>query len=75
MFIQEAESLFERVLAIREKTQGMAHPDYLDTLYDLLRGYESFGYRAQAQRGMELLTAGHRMYPRVRNREPRRSVR
>ena len=54
-FLKEAESLFERVLAIREKTQGMAHPDYLDTLYDRLRGYEWLGNRAQAQRGMERL--------------------
>lgn len=33
---RQAEALFERVLAIREKAQGTNHPDYLETLDNLL---------------------------------------
>jgi tetratricopeptide (TPR) repeat protein len=53
LFYRQAEQLFERVLAIREKAQGVDHPDYRETLDYLVHSLQMRGDRARARPWME----------------------
>jgi tetratricopeptide (TPR) repeat protein len=52
-FYLQAENLFERVLAIREKVQGVNHAAYRETLDYLLYSLQMRGDRARARPWME----------------------
>ena len=52
-YFDHAETLLERVLTIREKTQGVDHEDYLEVINYLVHTYELHGDRAHARPWME----------------------